>query len=119
MKNTPFSTYTLSYADWRDYKIHMVNMSYRDLQIIVDVLDDYSKLLQEHMEKNPPQNFWAKHNKEELVKRTMQISDRLADVIGLDKSYPKCKKHLEKQQEAWGDVGEDALTLVTTRGTRK
>lgn len=36
----PFSTYTLSYADWRDYKIHMVNMSYRDLQIIVDVLDD-------------------------------------------------------------------------------
>ena len=75
-------------------------MSYRDLQIIVDVLDDYSKLLQEHIEKNPPQNFWAKHNKEELVKRTMQISDRLADVIGLDKSYPKCKKHLEKQQEA-------------------
>ena len=94
-------------------------MSYRDLQIIVDVLDDYSKLLQEHIEKNPPQNFWAKQNKEELVKRTMQISDRLADVIGLDKSYPKCKKHLEKQQEAWGDVGEDALTLVTTRGTRK
>ena len=46
MKNTPFSTYTLSYADWRDYKIHMVNMSYRDLQIIVDVLDDYSWLLQ-------------------------------------------------------------------------
>ena len=51
MKNTPFSTYTLSYADWRDYKIHMVNMSYRDLQIIVDVLDDYSWLLREHMER--------------------------------------------------------------------
>ena len=119
MKNTPFSTYTLSYADWRDYKIHMVNMSYRDLQIIVDVLDDYSKLLQEHIQKNPPQNFWAKHNKEELVKHTMRISDRLADAIGLDKTYPKCKKHLEKQQEARDDVGEDALTLVTTRGTRK
>lgn len=118
MKNTPFSTYTLSYADWRDYKIHMVNMSYRNLQIIVDVLDDYSWLLREHMEKNPPQNFWAKHNKEELAKRTMQISDRLADVIGLDKSYPKCKKHLEKQQEAQNDVGGEALTLVTTRGAR-
>ena len=55
---------------------------------------------------------------EELVKRTMQISDRLADVIGLDKSYPKCKKHLEKQQEAQNDVGGEALTLVTTRGAR-
>ena len=69
----------------------MVNMSYRDLQIIVDVLDDYSKLLQEHIEKNPPQNFWAKHNKEELVKRTMQISDRLADVIGLESPTPNAK----------------------------
>ena len=119
MNNTPFSTLTLSYADWRDSKIHMVNMSYRDLQIIVDVLDDYSKLLQEHIQKNPPQTFWAKHSKEELVKHTMRISDRLADAIGLDKTYPKCKKHLEKQQEARDDVGEDALTLVTTRGTRK
>ena len=63
-------------------------------------------------------SIWAKHNKEELVKRTMQISDRLADVIGLDKSYPKCKKHLEKQQEAQNDVGGEALTLVTTRGAR-
>ena len=115
MNNTPFSTLTLSYADWRDSKIHMVNMSYRDLQIIVDVLDDYSKLLQEHMEKNPPQNFWAKHTKDELVKHTMRISDRLADAIGLDKTYPKCKK----QQEAWNDVGEDSLTLLTTRGVRK
>lgn len=55
---------------------------------------------------------------EELVKRAMQISDRLADVIGLDKSYPKCKKHLEKQQKAQNDVGGEALTLVTTRGAR-
>ena len=118
MNNTPFSTLTLSYADWRDSKIHMVNMSYRDLQIIVDVLDDYSKLLQEHIQKNPPQNSWAKHNKEELEIGSMQISDRLADAIGLDKTYPKCKKHLEKQQETRDDVGEDALTLATTRGTR-
>lgn len=119
MNSTPFSTLALSYAEWRDSKIHMVNMSYRDLQIIVDVLDDYSKLLQEHIQKNPPKGFWAKHNKEELVKHTMRISDRLADAIGLDKTYPKCKKYLEKQQKAHSDIGEEALALTTTRGDRK
>lgn len=117
MKNTPFSTYTLSYADWRDYKIHMVN-SPIGIANHCGCAGRLFQAMQEHMEKNPPQNFWAKHNKEELVKRTMQISDRLADVIGLDKSYPKCKKHLEKQQEAQNDVGGEALTLVTTRGAR-
>lgn len=91
MNNAPFSTLTLSYADWRDSKIHMVNMSYRDLQIIVDVLDDYSWLLREHMEKNPPQNFWAKHNKEELAKRTMQISDRLAMLSASTSPTPNAK----------------------------
>ena len=44
MKKTPFFHLYSPNADWRDYKIHMVNMSYRDLQIIVDVLDDYSWL---------------------------------------------------------------------------
>lgn len=57
MNGTPFSTLNLSYADWRDSKIHMVNMCYSDLQVIVDVLDDYSWLLQEHMEKNPSSKF--------------------------------------------------------------
>lgn len=114
MNHEPFATHVLSYADWRDCNIHMVNMSYRDLQVIVDVLDDYSRLLQEHIKENPPKNFWARYRKEELVKRTMRISDQLADVIGLDKTYPKCKKFLKKQQKQ-NDVGEEALTLSLTR----
>jgi len=120
MNNAPFSTMLLSYADWRDSNIHMVNMCYRDLQVIVDVLDDYSKLLQKHMEENPPKNFWARYHKEELVKRTMRISDRLADAIGLDKTYPKCKKHLEKLQKNFGsDVGSDGISQTVLRGNRK
>ena len=115
MNKAPFSTLILSYADWRDSNIHMVNMCYRDLQIIVDVLDDYSKLLQKHMEENPPKNFWAKYHKEELVKRTMQISDCLADAINLDKTYPKCQKFLDRRQREQKDVGEEALTLSLTR----
>lgn len=115
MNKAPFSTLILSYADWRDSNIHMVNMCYRDLQIIVDVLDDYSKLLQKHMEENPPKNFWAKYHKEELVKRTMQISDCLADAINLDKTYPKCQKFLDRRQREQNDVGEEALTLSLTR----
>lgn len=112
--HAPFSTLALSYADWRDYQIHAVNMSYRDLQMIVDVLHEYSGLLQEHMRENPPKNFWAKHNKEELVRKTMEVSDRLADAIGLDKTYPKCQKWLEKQGENRDDVGGEALTLALT-----
>ena len=43
MNNAPFSTKILSYADVRDCKIYGVNMCYRDLKIIVDVLDTYPK----------------------------------------------------------------------------
>ena len=118
MNHSPFSTRVLTYADVRDCKFHAVTMSYRDLKIIADVLDLYARQLREHMEETPPKNFWAENNNTELMNRIMRISDRLADAIGLDKTYPKCKKHLEKQQEAWDDVGEDALTLATTRGTR-
>lgn len=116
MKHEPFASHVLSYADWRDCNIHMVNMSYRDLQVIVDVLDDYSRLLQDHMKENPPINFWAKYHKEELVKRTMQISDRLADAIGLDKTYPKCQKYLEKRQNSREtDIGGDGISLTVSR----
>lgn len=118
MKKAPFSTWILSYVDVRDCKTHAVSMCYRDLKIIVDVLEEYARQLQEQMEKNPPQNFWAKSYTEEVAKRTMRISDRLADAIGLDKTYPKCKKFLEKQKSQ-NDIGEDALTLAISRGTRK
>ncbi len=50
----------LSYADWRDYKIHMVNMSHRDLQIIVDVLDDYSWLFEGTYGEEPAPEFLGK-----------------------------------------------------------
>lgn len=119
MKNTPFSTYTLSYADWRDYKIHMVNMSYRDLQIIVDVLERLFQAIAGTYGEEPAPEFLGKAQQGGAGENApCRSATGMADVIGLDKSYPKCKKHLEKQQEAQNDVGGEALTLVTTRGAR-
>lgn len=115
-QNEPFSTYTLSYADTLDYQIHFVRMCYRDLHMIVDVLDEYSRRLQEHMRENPPKNFWSKRHKEELIRKAMQISDRLADAIGLDKTYPKCQKYLEKLQNSREtDIGGDGISLTVSR----
>lgn len=117
MNNQPFSTYTLSYADTRDCQIHFVRMCYRDLHMIVDVLDEYSRHLQEHIQENPPKNFWSKNQKEELIRKTMEISDKLADAIGLDKTYPKCKKYLEKLQNSReSDIGGDGVSLALSRG---
>lgn len=118
MNKAPFSTLVLSYADWRDCNIHMVNMCYRDLQVIVDVLDDYSKLLQKHIEENPPKNFWAKYHKEELVKRTMQISDRLADAINWIRPIQSAGSFLpdcSRNKATLARIGEEALTLSLTR----
>lgn len=115
--NEPFSTYTLSYADTRDCQIHFVRMCYRDLHMIVDVLDEYSRSLQERVRESPPKNFWSKNQKEELIRKTMEISDRLANAIGLDKTYPKCKKHLEKLQNSReSDIGGDGVSLALSRG---
>lgn len=61
--------------------------------------------------RTPPQNSWVRYRKEDLVKRTMRISDRPADAIGLDKTYPKCKQLQEKQKEV--------LALTMTRNERK
>ena len=108
MNNAPFFTKILSYADVRACKIYGVNMCYRDLKIIVDVLDTYAKQVNEHIQTTMPKNIWVEINNKEMAERIMRISDCLADAIGLDKTYPKCEKHLEKLQKNIGsDVGSD------------
>lgn len=120
MNNAPFFTKILSYADVRDCKIYGVNMCYRDLKIIVDVLDTYAKQVNEHIQTTMPKNIWMEINNKEMAERIMRISDCLADAIGLDKTCPKCKKHLEKLQKNFGsDVGSDGISQTVLRGNRK
>ena len=119
MNHSPFSTRVLTYADVRDCKFHAVTMSYRDLKIIADVLDLYARQLREHMEETPPKNFWAENNNTELMNRIKRISDRLADAIGLDKTYTRYKKFLERMRRSHDDIGGEALYLTVARGRQK
>ena len=112
MNNAPFFTKILSYADVRACKIYGVNMCYRDLKIIVDVLDTYAKQVNEHIQTTMPKNIWMEINNKEMAERIMRISDCLADAIGLE--------HLEKLQKNFGsDVGSDGISQTVLRGNRK
>ena len=76
--------------------------------------------MNEHIQTTTPKNIWVEINNKEMAERIMRISDCLADAIGLDKTYPKCEKHLEKLQKNFGsDVGSDGISQTVLRGNRK
>ena len=76
--------------------------TYRDIFLIINMLDDYVVLLkQPGREKSIHTDY--------MIKQFERISKELAEQIELDKEkmYKKCQKRYEKPD----DVGEDALLL--------
>lgn len=102
MNNAPFFTKILSYADVRACKIYGVNMCYRDLKIIVDVLDTYAKQVNEHIQTTMPKNIWMEINNKEMAERIMRISDCLADAIGWTRPARNVRSTLKNYRKTLG-----------------
>lgn len=84
---------------------YVVSCSYGDIVLIICMLHDYVKMLDEIRSDIQ----WECYYREKFVK----MADRLSDQIGYDyeTALEKCKKKLG-QREKSGDIGEDAMALA-------
>lgn len=87
---------------------YVVQSTYRDIFLIVNMLDDYVSMLTEPGRKN---NFYVNHMAGEFAR----ISKELAEQIHLDKEkmYKRCRK-----KKSDSDAGEDSM-ILTSRGMKK
>lgn len=92
---------------------YVVSCSYGDVVLIICMLHDYVKMLDE--QRDDDINYQAYYRK-----KFMDIADRLAEQIGYDydAALEKCRMKLE-QKERSSDVGEDAMTLAVKHGIGK
>lgn len=81
-----------------------VQSTYRDIFLIINMLDDYVGMLSEQGREN---NFYTDY----IIGQFARISKELAEQINLDKE--KMYKRCQKKQSADGDVGEDAMVLAS------
>lgn len=79
----------------------VVHTTYRDIFLVINMLDDYAGLLQQ----NPDNNGYTEY----MIKQFLRISDELAEQIGLDKEK-MCQKCKKKQDD--DAVGKDAFVLA-------
>lgn len=79
----------------------VVRSTYRDIFLIVNMLDDYVEILKNSIGKSD-------HYTEYMISQFERISHELAEQIELDKEkmYKKCKN---RQRD---DTGEDAMVLA-------
>lgn len=82
-----------------------IQTTYRDIFLIINMLDDYVNLLQQKFKDNGYTNY--------MIKQFARISNELSEQIELDKEkmYKKCQKKVNKD-----DVGEDAFNLLMSSG---
>ena len=88
---------------------YAVSCSYGDIVLIICMLHDYVKMLDEI--RNDIQ--WKAYYREKFVK----MADRLSEQIeyDYDAALEKCKKKLEKKESS-SYVGEEAMALAIKRG---
>lgn len=88
---------------------YVVSCSYGDIVLIICMLHDYVKMLDEVK----ADDIWYQaYYREKFVK----IADRLSEQIGYDyeKAMEKCRKKQQKKESS-SDIGEDGLTLSVKR----
>lgn len=93
---------------------YVVSCSHGDIVLIICMLHDYIKMLDEL--KGDGDIAWMSYYR----KKYQNMADRLADQIeyDYDAALEKCKKKWEKQEKE-NDIGEEALVLAMKRGTGK
>lgn len=93
---------------------YVVSCSHGDIVLIICMLHDYIKMLDEL--KGDGDIAWMSYYR----KKFQNMADRLADQIeyDYDAAFEKCKKKWEKQEKE-NDIGEEALVLAMKRGTGK
>lgn len=93
---------------------YVVSCSYGDIVLIICMLHDYIKMLDEI--KGEDNIEWTAYYRGKFQK----MADRLADQIEYDyeAALEKCrKKWMKKEKDS--DIGEDALVLAMKRGVAK
>ena len=91
---------------------YVVSCSYGDIVLIICMLHDYVKMLDEIKS----DIHWEVYYREKFIK----IADRLSEQIeyDYDAALEKCEKKLE-QKESTSDVGEEAIALAIKQGIGK
>lgn len=92
---------------------YVVSCSYRDIILMICMLRDYVKMLDEYKENDIVYQAYYR-------KKFMEIADRLSEQIGYDydAAVEKCKKKLQKEETS-SDIGEEAVALTVKYGDRK
>lgn len=91
---------------------YVVSCSYGDIVLIICMLRDYVKMLDEVRDDIQ----WEAYYREKFIK----MADRLSEQIeyDYDAAVEKCKKRLG-QKEKDSDVGGEAMALMIKRGSNK
>lgn len=91
---------------------YVVSCSYGDIVLIICMLRDYVKMLDEVRSDIQ----WEAYYRERFIK----MADRLSEQIeyDYDAAMEKCKKKLG-EKESSSDVGEEAMALTVKRSKRK
>lgn len=92
---------------------YVVSCSYGDIILIINMLHDYIRMLDEI---KADDLWYQSYYRDKFVK----IADRLSDQIGYDyeKAVEKCRKKRQKKESS-SDIGEDGLALSVKRGLEK
>lgn len=92
---------------------YVVSCSYGDIVLIICMLHDYVKMLDEFKRDDIE---WEAYYRKKFV----DMADRLAEQIeyDYDKALEKCKKKQEKEK-CKSDIGEDAMVLAVKSGSNK
>ncbi len=87
---------------------YVVSCSYGDIVLIICMLRDYVKMLDEVRS----DMFYREYYRDKFIK----MADRLAEQIEYDyeKQMEKCKKNMNIKEKD-NDIGEEALALTVTR----
>ncbi len=91
---------------------YVVSCSYYDVVLIICMLHDYIRTLDEISSEDIQYQVYYRE-------RFMKIANRLSQQIGYDynEALEKCKKKLTKKEQL-DDVGEEALTLSNRRSRK-
>lgn len=96
-----------------------IETCYGDLLVICNTLDDYARLIdqhiKDHLQGTAKAPFWEVH-----AARLRRISNRYAAKIGYDKAavLKRCRKARKKGEDN-GDVGDDALAQWVKKGAKE
>lgn len=91
---------------------YVVSCSYGDIVLIICMLHDYVKMLDEMRSDIE----WEAYYRGKFLKMANRLSEQIE--YDYDAAVEKCKKELQKK-EIYSDIGGDAMELVTKYGGKK